>query len=641
MDIIGGPAIRRTDSSATYIWLVVDEKPDSIIITVSTNADLSKPLAVSRATPSSIIKLGDRLFNCLIKVSPANNSFPTDTKLFYDIKIGEQTLANFNLLTGNNAITYNNEPLPSFIVASKHRNILQGSCRKPHAANKSNFSQFDQMRTADALLNRSVNKPSTRPTMLCLTGDQIYADDVALPLLCALKEKAYYHLGWHEELPHAKDKNRVVIPNKLKLADRGKTLTTTMGFTSSEKDNHLMGFGEFMMMYLAAWGGLSLTIPAFSEIKDNIKRITRRRKRNKNVYREYKITNGDYDEQRNIVNTFLSNAHKTRRVMANIPTYMMFDDHEITDDWNLTKKNAERLKGNPLSKRIQANGLAAYWACQGWGNNPKAFTGRNNAIISKFLLSKSHKNASEYENILFRQRWNYTVEGYPVLVALDTRTRRKFNNGILSQLMSPAEIKLLKNEFLRLNKIYKGNSEQQSLLLLSPSPFLGFTAMERIQLAAGKLDNAIDTVLDSEPWIGSATAYKQMKNTLKATDFKQCCIISGDVHYAFSRYEQVPRTNKQALEIIQITSSALHNAPVGMVLMGLGILEKDIFNRQKTPYLHPLNEDDFLNGHTNINLLEYESGHAVKSTYTFFNPDSGKTYKWVYNLKEHHPVNFS
>lgn len=638
MEIIGGPALRRTQTEAAYIWLALDTKPLNITVTVSTKVNLSSPLSISDITPSNIVKLGDKLFNCLIKVAPTSGSFPYNIKLYYDINIDDQKLGDFGLLTGDKSIVYTNEKLPSFVIPTKHTNILQGSCRKPHAANKSGHSQYDHMRTADTLLAKSINKLEQRPTMLCLTGDQIYADDVALPLLCALKEKAKHHLGWSEELPHSKDSRKIVSPDNLKLCARDKVLSKSIGFTSGEKENHLMSFGEYMMMYLAVWGGLSLILPPYASIAKDIAKITKKR-HGKNTYKVVKLNQDDYEEQRAIVNTFLTNARKTRRVMANIASYMMFDDHEISDDWNLTEKNAKQFKSNPLSKRIQANGLAAYWACQGWGNDPAAFNSNYKSILSKFLTSESSKNGAQYDATLRLQRWNYTVEGYPVLVALDTRTKRSFKSGTFSQLMSKNEISMLSNEFLRINKVYKDDVDRQSLLLLSPAPFLGFTAMERVQLAADFLPNTVD----GEPWIGSETAYKQMKKALSNLDFKQCCIISGDVHYAFSRCMQIPRKNKAELEVLQITSSALHNAPTGVMrilLDGLTLAEKSIFNRQQTPYLYPINESEFLNGHTNISHIQYKQAQPIKNTYTFFNPNTGKTYKWIYDFQDQYTVKF-
>jgi hypothetical protein len=46
-----------------------------------------------------------------------------------------------------------------------------------------------------------------------------------------------------------------------------------------------------------------------------------------------------------------------RRVLANIPTYMIFDDHEITDDWNITMEWHEGVKASDCGKQVVANGF--------------------------------------------------------------------------------------------------------------------------------------------------------------------------------------------------------------------------------------------------------------------------------------------
>ena len=55
------------------------------------------------------------------------------------------------------------------------------------------------------------------------------------------------------------------------------------------------------------------------------------------------------------------------RVFAHLSTLMMFDDHDITDDWNLSAQWEETAYGHPFSKRIIGNALLAYLLCQGWG----------------------------------------------------------------------------------------------------------------------------------------------------------------------------------------------------------------------------------------------------------------------------------
>jgi hypothetical protein len=53
---------------------------------------------------------------------------------------------------------------------------------------------------------------------------------------------------------------------------------------------------------------------------------------------------------------------------------MIFDDHEVTDDWNLNKRWRNRVVTRPLGRAVLRNSVMAYTVCQGWGNDPRAFT---------------------------------------------------------------------------------------------------------------------------------------------------------------------------------------------------------------------------------------------------------------------------
>jgi hypothetical protein len=59
---------------------------------------------------------------------------------------------------------------------------------------------------------------------------------------------------------------------------------------------------------------------------------------------------------------------QVRRALANISTFMIFDDHEITDDWNLNPAWRDRVFTSPLGKSIIRNGMMAYALFQDWGN---------------------------------------------------------------------------------------------------------------------------------------------------------------------------------------------------------------------------------------------------------------------------------
>ena len=53
---------------------------------------------------------------------------------------------------------------------------------------------------------------------------------------------------------------------------------------------------------------------------------------------------------------------------------MIFDDHEVTDDWYLSQSWRSRVLTAPFGRAVVRNGYAAYAVCQAWGNDPSAFT---------------------------------------------------------------------------------------------------------------------------------------------------------------------------------------------------------------------------------------------------------------------------
>ena len=94
-----------------------------------------------------------------------------------------------------------------------------------------------------------------------------------------------------------------------------------------------------------------------------------------------------------------------RKVLANTPTYMIFDDHEVTDDWNLNDSWTQAVMGRPLGVRIIANGLAAFWAFQAWGNAPEVYDPKTFVQVIEDRLKNLAGNAAAYERLLlgFRQ----------------------------------------------------------------------------------------------------------------------------------------------------------------------------------------------------------------------------------------------
>ena len=78
---------------------------------------------------------------------------------------------------------------------------------------------------------------------------------------------------------------------------------------------------------------------------------------------------------RSVKALFRQDLQDVRRMLANIPSYMICDDHEVTDDWNMTRDTCKSLYGRPLGLRVTQNALVAYSLCQHWGNVPEVFEG--------------------------------------------------------------------------------------------------------------------------------------------------------------------------------------------------------------------------------------------------------------------------
>jgi hypothetical protein len=157
------------------------------------------------------------------------------------------------------------------------------------------------------LIRNSLTDLARRPSALFLVGDQIYADDVADVLIKHLTHFGMKLVGY-EKLINGSDRKLTDIP----VGDRQWLVRKLAKFTSENAGNHLLSFGEFAAMYLTTWNGENWPEFSLSKIKkSNAKK-----------------------EKSQIEMEELERAHeampKICRVLANVPTYMICDDHEIT-----------------------------------------------------------------------------------------------------------------------------------------------------------------------------------------------------------------------------------------------------------------------------------------------------------------------
>ena len=233
------------------------------------------------------------------------------------------------------------------------------------------------LRSSRASSSRIVSSPPDRPHQLLLTGDQIYADDVADGLLLMLMDASETLLGWSETLAQKPDgpaKRLADWPSYHRIL-----VLSTAGFTSDDLKSHLMSLGEFLSMYLFVWSDVvwpkDVPMPTFADVRAAVlEPITSSPQRVKDAITGLLETKRHtIEEELRYVAELRSTLPSVRRALANIPTYMMCDDHEVTDDWNMTRRFCEGVYGTSLGRRVVQNALVAFSVCQAWGNAPERF----------------------------------------------------------------------------------------------------------------------------------------------------------------------------------------------------------------------------------------------------------------------------
>jgi hypothetical protein len=148
-----------------------------------------------------------------------------------------------------------------------------------------------------------------------------------------------------------------------------------------------------------------------------------------------------FSQYRAIYHEAWTSNDRVRWLLSCVPSFMIFDDHDVIDDWNISEDwRVERLR-SPGWRRLLTSGLLSYWIYQGagnldprqWGTDPRMrplVPSWGNAELD--LLPRLERLFSDYTTRRRRARWGFTV---PVrgtsVVACDTRMSRRLTGSRL------------------------------------------------------------------------------------------------------------------------------------------------------------------------------------------------------------------
>lgn len=491
--LLAGPVVRRVEARLVSVW-VATSQPRTVKLDIwqgTVSAGTGEPPAASGTRET--LRIGAALHVAVVTAKIASPLAPLNpgTRYAYNVTLGGEDLAALGLLADTPqqpALGYQAGLLPSFAtcpLSIEDLQVMHGSCNRLHADGPNVFFVVDE------LIEARHENPDERPHQLFLTGDQVYSDDIAICLLPKINALARALIGARENVLVGVDKLPVAVHQHNLPAGYRQNILTGAGLTSGSARCHALGVGERCALHMLHWApepweakveGTSATVTlddpaellkderhplherdlddppetmpiatfnaATAWLKENLTRLDGR----------LEGLRKDAAIEREHVLSYFGRVGRVRRALANVPTYMMFDDHDVTDDWNLCAKWVSNVHGTAIGRSVLRDGLVSFLLMQAWGNDPEAYeTGPGAQLLAAAARlfpagapdGPDAAAVQEIDTLLGlgggRQPqvdWHFTIDGgVHRVVVCDTRTRRGFTGDISPPIALPDGIR--------------------------------------------------------------------------------------------------------------------------------------------------------------------------------------------------------
>mgnify|MGYP001336672660 CR=1 FL=1 len=293
--VLAGPMLRRVETQRIVLWLATSQ---ALRVHIDLDLGSARPLRLEPAPGSPacrVLTAGEHLHYMLLDLALATE-LPAGRWIGYRLAPAPRDESEpqwRDISDWAPELCYPGRETPGFVFAPQVASLLHGSCRKPH------YQGGDGLVRADGLLAELVARnaldadPAPEPdglpawpSALVMTGDQIYADDVAGPMLRAIHgliarlglpverlegiEEAGISdaraLNQHPDCYYRRDKLLPQHERNYALIEIFFGGVEKPVFTSASAHNHLITLAEVLAMYLlvwspAPWRGLDLTPP--------------------------------------------------------------------------------------------------------------------------------------------------------------------------------------------------------------------------------------------------------------------------------------------------------------------------------------------------------------------------------------------
>ena len=264
-----------------------------------------------------------------------------------------------------------------------------------------------------------------------------------------------------------------------------------------------------------------------------------------------------------------------RWLFSVVPSAMLFDDHDVHDDWNTSISWLEEMREKPWWHRRITGALASYWVYQHLGNlSPDEIAERG--ILDQVRSAPDaghalHEWAADVDSGSEGRRWSFSRDlGNGVrLVMLDSREGRVL--GERPRLMFDDE------EWEWLEGVITGDARH--LLVADTLPIFLPQAIHNLEswndaVAAGAwtwamkgFGERVRRAIDLEHWGAFPHSFERIVELIRAAGAgergdppKSIVTLGGDIHHAYLAKVDFPPENRVVSRVWQAVCSPFRNA---------------------------------------------------------------------------------
>jgi hypothetical protein len=271
-----------------------------------------------------------------------------------------------------------------------------------------------------------------------------------------------------------------------------------------------------------------------------------------------------------------------RQALAVVPTYMIFDDHEITDNWNTSPTWRAAAIREGLEQML-VDGLVAYWVYQGWGNLERRTQSNPSPLLT--IMQEAEQHGEDILEVLRAQikeeiygradfHWHYTIATTPPIFVANARTGRTavFDDSE-QEIYAPARI--MSQQQMNELRTWMHTHSAGLLLLVSSVPVLLPPAIGLAEYVAGKrfwqksiaplrwlglrmarLQQKVALRTNFDHWPLYSATWQEFVHLLDECD-QDILVLSGDVHFSYAMEAQ--RTGRKRGHLYQFVCTPLQN----------------------------------------------------------------------------------